>query len=199
MPPVAYTTGGRDVKWVSLLTSIPSSILVSNSYILGNDKCILHEVDPRRSSADVVERVSCLERLVDWMMHHSWRQRIKTHKVCHNACHLSQTTASSDYSHSSILTSIVKNPFSALTLLVGQQEGHLACKKLSGGVLEWLSVWSEVQTCIWPSWCHCHSQSLASVKSRLVLPYWYRLTRGSPPGHRAIKRVRVCIVKNCQK
>jgi len=29
---------------------------------------------------------------------------------------------------------------SALTLLVGQQEGHLACKKLSGGVLPWLSV-----------------------------------------------------------
>jgi len=41
--------------------------------------------------------------------------------------------------------------FSALTLLVGQQEGHLACKKLSGGLLAWLSVWSEVQTCIWPS------------------------------------------------
>jgi len=33
-----------------------------------------------------------------------------------------------------------------------------------------------VQTCIWPSWCHCHSLSLASVKSRLVLPFWYRLT-----------------------
>jgi len=41
--------------------------------------------------------------------------------------------------------------FCTLTLLVGQQEGHLACKKLSGGVLAWLSVWSEVQTCIWPS------------------------------------------------
>jgi len=41
--------------------------------------------------------------------------------------------------------------FSALTLLVGRQEGHLACKKLSGGVLVWLSVWSKVQTCIWPS------------------------------------------------
>jgi len=40
---------------------------------------------------------------------------------------------------------------SALTLLVGWQEGHLACKKLSGGVLAWLSIWSEVQTCIWPS------------------------------------------------
>ena len=41
--------------------------------------------------------------------------------------------------------------FSALTLMVGQQEGHPACKKLSGGVLAWLSVWSELQTCIWPS------------------------------------------------
>ena len=41
--------------------------------------------------------------------------------------------------------------FSALTLLVGRQEGHPACKKLSGGVLAWLSVWSQVQTCILPS------------------------------------------------
>jgi len=41
--------------------------------------------------------------------------------------------------------------FSALTLLVGRQEGHPACYKLSGGVLAWLSVWSKVQTCIWPS------------------------------------------------
>ena len=41
--------------------------------------------------------------------------------------------------------------FSALTLLVGWQEGHPACKKLSGGMLVWLSVWSKVQTCIWPS------------------------------------------------
>ena len=43
------------------------------------------------------------------------------------------------------------NAFSALTLLVGQQEGHPACKKLSGGVLAWLSVWSELLTCICPS------------------------------------------------
>jgi len=40
---------------------------------------------------------------------------------------------------------------------------------LSGGMLAWLSVWGEVQICIWPSWCHCHSLFLASVKSRLVL------------------------------
>ena len=54
---------------------------------------------------------------------------------------------------------------------------RLPVKKLSGGVLAWLSVWSEAQTCIRPSWCHCHSLSLASLKSRLVLPFWYRLTR----------------------
>ena len=72
---------------------------------------------------------------------------------------------------------------SALTLLVGRQEWHPACKKLSGGVLAWLSVWSEVQTCIWPSGFRCHSLSLASVKStvsRLVLLFWYRLTRVVP-------------------
>ena len=30
--------------------------------------------------------------------------------------------------------------------MVGQQEGHPACNKLSGGVMAWLSVSSEVQT-----------------------------------------------------
>jgi len=75
---------------------------------------------------------------------------------------------------------LITYPFSALTLLVGRQEGHPACKKLNSGVLAWLSVWSKVQTCIWPSWCHCHSLSLASVKSRLVLPFWYWLTRVVP-------------------
>jgi len=34
-------------------------------------------------------------------------------------------------------------------LLVGRQEEHPACKKLSGGVLVRLSAWSEVQTCIY--------------------------------------------------
>ena len=75
---------------------------------------------------------------------------------------------------------MIEVAFSALTLLVGQQEGHPVCKKLSGGVLVWLSAWSEVQTCIWPSWCHCHSLSFASVKSRLVLPFGYQPTRVVP-------------------
>jgi len=45
----------------------------------------------------------------------------------------------------------VKCAFSALMLLVEQQEGHPACKKLSSEVLAWLSVWSKVHTCILPS------------------------------------------------
>ena len=63
---------------------------------------------------------------------------------------------------------------------LGGRKGHPACKRLSGGVLAWLSAWSEVQTCIWSNWCHCHSLSIASVKSRLVLPFWYQLTRVVP-------------------
>ena len=78
------------------------------------------------------------------------------------------------------LTIWFADAFRALTLLVGRQEGHPACKKLSGGVLAWLTVWSAVQTCMWPSWCHCHSLSLASVKSRWVLPFCYRLTQVVP-------------------
>jgi len=41
--------------------------------------------------------------------------------------------------------------FGALTLLVGRQGGHPACKKLSGGMLAWLCAWVQVQICIWPS------------------------------------------------
>ena len=40
----------------------------------------------------------------------------------------------------------------SLTLLVGRQEEHPACKKLYDEVLVWLSVWSEVQSIgIWSS------------------------------------------------
>jgi len=43
-----------------------------------------------------------------------------------------------------IITRCRSCAFSALTLLVGRQEGHPACKKLSGVVLAWLFVWSDV-------------------------------------------------------
>ena len=43
------------------------------------------------------------------------------------------------------------NFISALTLLVGWQEGHPACKNLSGGVVAWFSVWSKVQIAYSPA------------------------------------------------
>jgi len=49
-------------------------------------------------------------------------------------------------SHHTAIIYLFMVMISALTLLVGRQEGHPACKKLSGGVLALLSVWSEVQT-----------------------------------------------------
>ena len=76
--------------------------------------------------------------------------------------------------------------FSALTLLVGRQEGHPAYKKLSSEVLAWLSVWSEVQICIWPSWCHCSS------KIQIGFTFLVPAHLGSP-GQRAVKRVCVCV------
>ena len=73
--------------------------------------------------------------------------------------------------------SVMTYAFNALTLLVGRQEGHPACKKTEWWGAGVVSVWSKEQTCMWPSWCHCHSLSLASVKSRLVLPFWYQHTQ----------------------
>jgi len=55
-------------------------------------------------------------------------------------------------------------------------------------VLAWLSVWSEVQTCIWPSWCHCHSLSLASAKFQIGFTILVPAHPGSP-GQRVVKRV----------
>jgi len=77
-------------------------------------------------------------------------------------------------------------------LLVGWQEVHPGCKKLSGGMLACLSVWIEVQICIWPSWCHCHSLSLAAVNPDwFYLPGFTFLVPAHPgsPGQRAIKWV----------
>ena len=68
----------------------------------------------------------------------------------------------------------------------------LGGRKGGGGVLAWLSVWSKVQSCIRPSWCHCHSLSLASVKSTLVFTFLVPADPGSP-GERAVKRV--CVVE----
>jgi len=72
-----------------------------------------------------------------------------------------------------------------LTLLVGWQEGHPACKKLSAGLLAWLCVWGEVQTCIWmplPLTVSCFS------KIQIGFTFLVPADLGSP-GKRAIKCV----------
>jgi len=66
-----------------------------------------------------------------------------------------------------------------LTLIVGRQEGHPACKKLSGGVLAWLglSVWSEVQIAYGPA--------DATATHCLLLhknPDWFYLSGNGSPG-----------------
>jgi len=83
--------------------------------------------------------------------------------------------------------------FSSLTLLVGRQEGHPACKKLSGGVLAWLSVWSKVQTCIimaqlmpLPLTVSCFSKILISFT--FLVP-----AHPGSTGQRAVKQMCMCL------
>jgi len=83
------------------------------------------------------------------------------------------------YQHSPLLPSTHNNNQHFLTSsrlqcfdAVGWVAGRTpACKKLSGWMLAWLPVWSKVQICIWPSWCHCHSLSLAPAN-----PDWFYLS-----------------------
>jgi len=74
---------------------------------------------------------------------------------------------------------ITVTAFSALMLLVGRQEGHPACKKLSGEVLLWLTVWFEVQMiCIYgPAVTTATPLSLCSSKIQNGLPFWCQLTQ----------------------
>jgi len=79
--------------------------------------------------------------------------------------------------------------FNALMLLVRRQEGHPACKKLSGGILAWLYLGQGAdlhmaQLVPLPLIISCSS------KSRLVLPFWCRLTRVVPDRtNMAVKRL----------
>jgi len=78
--------------------------------------------------------------------------------------------------------------FGALILLVGRQEGHPACKKLSDWVLAWLCVWSEVhmaQLTPLPLTVSCFS------KIQIGFTFLVRAHLGSS-GQRAIKQVFVC-------
>jgi len=75
----------------------------------------------------------------------------------------------------------VDSAFSALTLLVGRQEGHPACKKLEwwgAGVVIRLERGADLhmaQMMPLPLTVSCFSK-----KSRLVLPFCYRLSWAHP-------------------
>jgi len=84
--------------------------------------------------------------------------------------------------------------FSALTLLVGRQEGHPACKKTEwwgAGVVICLELGADLhmaQLMPLPLTVSCFS------KSRLVLPFWYRLTRVVPEKGPLNGCVCVCVI-----
>jgi len=83
--------------------------------------------------------------------------------------------------------------FSALTLLVGQQEGHLACKKLSCGVLLLVICLERdadlhmAQLMPLPLIVSCFSK--IQIGFTFLVPAYL----GSP-GKRAVKRVCVCVL-----
>jgi len=70
-----------------------------------------------------------------------------------------------------------------LTLqLVGCQEEHPACKKMSDEVLAWLFVWSEVLQiiCLWSSRCHWHSNISCLIKTENGLVFLVPAYPGCP-------------------
>jgi len=73
-----------------------------------------------------------------------------------------------------------------LTLLVGWQEGHPACKKQSGWVL--VSVWSEVQTQLMPL------PLTVSCFSKIQIGFTFLVLADlGSPGKRAAKWVGGCV------
>jgi len=60
---------------------------------------------------------------------------------------IKQTT----YKRVYLLRSLTRQPSVLWRCWLGGRKGIRPVKKLSGEVLAWLSVWSEVQTCMWPT------------------------------------------------
>ena len=84
-------------------------------------------------------------------------------------------------------------------LLVGRQEGHPACKKMSGGMLAWLSV-MRCRLAYSPADAtatHCLLlQLIQSGFNLLVLPFWYLLTQVVPDIFQKSSKTVVCCVCN---
>jgi len=95
-------------------------------------------------------------------------------------CSLGLTQSAKQHADMLVSVSVLVLPSMLWRCWLGGKKGIRPVKKL-----EWWGYWhghlsGARCSCIWPSWCHCHSLSLASVKSRLVLPFWYLLTQVVP-------------------
>jgi len=123
------------------------------------------------------------------MLHIIWKSFLMVTFVCLSKCH--QKTTDLRCIPSSLLnTSVGKNiqnlsrqisnrntvvwvicyPTNSVKALKACQEEHLACEKMSGEVLAWLSVWSEVQWFTYgPADATATPSSLASLKSRMAV------------------------------
>jgi len=68
--------------------------------------------------------------------------------------------------------------FSALTLLIGQQEGPAKTDWWGTGMVISLERGAKVQMiCMWSSWCHCRLIISCSSKIQNGLPFWCQLTQ----------------------
>jgi len=179
--------------WLALLQQLMTALCMCPAFSLVYKSCrsdnMLQELlvynELRHSDHDVIVIITCIMFIISWLpaLLQSWH---KLSNSSHNSLLVDSqpkliglvwglaATWCSVYIHQ------MNRVNGALMLLIERQEGHSACKKLTGWVLAWLSVCSEVKTCTRPSWCHCHSLSLASVKFRLVLHLWYLVHLGSP-------------------
>jgi len=121
-----------------------------------------------RQLASTVRNVSPM-----WDMCLFFALNLTVKKLCHRVCHRVKWCVNFCLSYHIIA-------FSALTLLVGRQEGHPSCKETEwwgAGVVICLDRGADSHiTQLMP----CHLLSLPSVKSRLVFPFLYRLTQIVP-------------------
>jgi len=92
-----------------------------------------------------------------------------------------------------LLLLLLSYAFSALTVLVGWQEGHPACKKLNGGVLACLDRGADLhmaQLMPLPLSVSCFSK--IQIDFAFLVP-----AHPGSPGKRAVKRVCVCVCVCC--
>ena len=114
-------------------------------------------------------------------------QRVKF-SCCRNSCKVGFLTAD-------MLQSVA---FSALTLLAGRQEGHPACKNWVVGCWHGYMSGARCRLAYGQADATATHCLIASLKSRLILPFWYRFTRVVPDKRPLNGCVCVCVcVRAC--